>query len=198
MSNGRRSRVRIRPATPDDLPAIRAAYEAARMLQERTGSKVWPTFADDAILREVAEQQVFGVFKGGTLAGVFTLLDADPLIWGDLERGEHLYIHRMARAAGCTLPGLIDSILRWARQACLALGRAGLRMDTWASNAALVDYYERHGFHVVERRTMAPESSLPRHYHGLELVLLEQTLAPQPGSSRARMAAAGATAAAAN
>lgn len=174
MSNGRRARVRIRPAMPADLPAVRAAYESARILQERTGSKVWPTFADDAILREIADQHVFGVFKGATLAGVFTLLDADPVIWGDLERGEHLYIHRMARAAGCTLPGLIESILRWARQACQALGRAGIRMDTWASNAALVDYYQRHGFHVVERRTMPAESSLPPHYHGLELVLLER------------------------
>jgi ribosomal protein S18 acetylase RimI-like enzyme len=186
MSNGRRSRVRIRPVTQDDLPAIRAAYETARILQLRTGSKVWPTFADDAILLEIAEQKVFGVFKGGVLAGVFTLLEADPVIWGELERGEHLYIHRMAGAAGCTLPGLFDTIVRWARQACQALGLAGIRMDTWASNGALIDYYSRHGFEVVGRRTMPPESSLPPHYHGLELVLLEKSVArpPQPTSAR--------------
>lgn len=190
MAHRRRSRIRIAPATPADLPAIRAAYETARILQERTGSKVWPTFGDDEILREVAAQRVLGVFKGQALAGVFTLLDSDPVIWGNLERGEHLYIHRMARAAGCTLPGLIDIILRWTRQACCALGRSGIRMDTWACNAALVDYYERHGFTVVDRRQMPPVSSLPAHYSGIELVLLEQPVARAEAACDARSAAA--------
>ncbi|MFL5576801.1 MAG: hypothetical protein ACJ79S_12610, partial [Gemmatimonadaceae bacterium] len=55
-----------------------------------------------------------------------------------------------------------------------ALGRAGLRMDTWASNEALVAFYERQGFRVVGRRRIGVEPRLPAHYHGNEFTLLEE------------------------
>jgi len=180
MSPRANSRNHIGPASPGDLPAIRAAYEAARILQERTGSRVWPAFDDQSILADVAAERVFCVFRGEALAGVFTMVDADPIIWGELERGAHLYLHRIARAAGCTVNGLFDVVLRWARLVAQSLGKEGIRMDTWASNAALIEYYKRHGFILIDRRTMPQGCDLPPHYYGTELALLEKSTPVTP------------------
>ena len=90
-----------------------------------------------------------------------------------MERGEHLYLHRIARAAAYPGRRLLDAVLTWASARCRALGRAGLRMDTWASNGALLAFYERQGFRLVGRRRIGVEPRLPAHYHGEELALLE-------------------------
>src|SRR3954469_8807932 len=99
-------------ASPDDLAAVHAAYEYGRALQREVGSSVWPDFTDHAILGEIASGNLFrAVDVHDAIAGVFTVACEDPAIWGELERGEHLYLHRIARAPSWTGRGLMDVIL---------------------------------------------------------------------------------------
>ncbi len=165
--------MRVEPANPDHLPAVRAAYADARVIQREQGGVLWPDFPDAAILAEMGAGHLLRVLERDTLAGVFSVAYADPAIWGEHERGAHVYLHRIARAATYAGRGLLDAVLAWARTQCKARGRAGLRMDTWASNTALIAYYERRGFHLVGRRRLAANLPLPAHYHGIEVALLE-------------------------
>ena len=106
---------RVEPATPGDLPTIRAAYSDARAIQRAQGSSVWPEFSDAAILQEIAESRLFRVTADvGELAGVFSVAYDDAAIWGERERGAHIYLHRIARVAGYHGPGLMDAVLAWA------------------------------------------------------------------------------------
>ena len=134
---------------------------------------MWPPFPDAAIVLEIDAGTLFSVCDATTMAGVFSMIDEDALIWGVDERGEHLYLHRIARAATCERRGLVDVILRWAHQQCVAHGRAGLRMDTWARNDALITYYAARGFRVVGERRLSANPRLGAHYHGIDLALLE-------------------------
>ena len=165
--------MRVEPATRDDLPAVRVAYADARAIQREQGAILWPEFTDASILAEIGAGRLFRVMDGDALVGVFSVAYADEAIWGEHERGEHIYLHRIARAASYPGRGLVGAVLAWARAQCRAMGRAGLRMDTWASNEALVAFYQRHGFHVVGRRRIGTEPRLPVHYHGNEFTLLE-------------------------
>lgn len=165
--------MRVEPAAPDHLSAVRAAYADARTIQRSQRGVLWPEFPDAAILDEIAAGRLLRVIEGDALAGVFSVAYEDPAIWGERERGAHVYLHRIARAATYPGRGLLDAVLAWARARCLALGREGLRMDTWASNAALIAYYERRGFHLVGRRRLPADARLPAHYHGIEVALLE-------------------------
>jgi ribosomal protein S18 acetylase RimI-like enzyme len=167
-------RMRVEPAVPDDLPAVRAAYADARTIQRKQGAILWPEFTDASILAEMEAARLFRVMDEDALVGVFSMAYQDEAIWGELERGEHLYLHRIARATTYPGRGLLRAVLDWARAQCCALGRAGLRMDTWASNDALVAFYERQGFRVVGRRRIETEPRLPAHYHGNEFTLLEE------------------------
>jgi ribosomal protein S18 acetylase RimI-like enzyme len=165
--------MRVEPATPDDLPAVRAAYADARAMQRGRRSNLWPEFPDASILAEIEAKRLFRVMDGDTLVGVFSVAYDDEAIWGERERGEHIYLHRIARAATYPGRGLLGAVLAWAHAHCRALGRAGLRMDTWAENDALVALYAKHGFRVAGRRRIEHEPRLPAHYHGKEFTLLE-------------------------
>ena len=164
----------IDSATPSDLPAIRATYTHARQVQLEQGSIQWPEFTDEAILTEIREGRLYRVMDAGALVGIFSVTYDDGAIWGELERGEHIYLHRIARTANYAGKGMVAAVLAWARAHCVTLGRAGLRMDTWANNDGLIAYYERHGFHVVGVQRLGADPRLAAHYHGNEFTLLEE------------------------
>ena len=166
--------MRVEPATLSDLPAIRAAYAAGRAIQREQGSVIWPEFSDDFIRAEIDAGRLYRIVDDGLLAGVFSVAYDDAAIWGERERGAHIYLHRIARATEFAGRGVMHAVLTWARTRCRELGRDGLRMDTWAGNTALIEYYDRLGFLFVERRRIATDPRLPAHYHGIELALLEE------------------------
>lgn len=165
--------MRVEAATLADLPSIHAAYEAGRAKQRTQRSSVWPAFTDAAIIREIDAGCLFCVKDDASLVGVFTMVEEDALIWGDDERGEHLYLHRIARDTSYPGRGLVDAMLDWAFQQCNARGRASLRMDTWASNDVLIAFYGARGFELVGTRVMPMDERLSPHYRGTELALLE-------------------------
>jgi ribosomal protein S18 acetylase RimI-like enzyme len=171
--------VRIEPATPEDLAEIQAAYEDARFKQQTLGAIVWPEFTEAQILAEIDTRHLFRVVAVDAISGVFSIATEDPAIWGAYERGAHLYLHRIARAARHPGRGLMDGILAWAEQRCAALRREGLRMDTWASNTNLIAYYQRYGFRVVDERRLVADPRLPAHYHGNVFALLERACEPR-------------------
>ena len=175
--------MRVELASAADLQAVRGAYAEGRARQRDQGSTVWPEFSDDAILGEIAAQQLFRIVDGAALAGVFSVAYEDGAIWGERERGAHIYLHRIVRASGYRGQGLVDVVLDWARARCRALGRAGLRMDTWADNTSLIAYYQRLGFELIESRCIGEDGRLPPHYHGREFALLERSLGIESDSS---------------
>ncbi len=179
--------MRVEPATPVDLVTIRAAYANGRALQREQGSVMWPEFSDAFLLAEIDAGRLFRVMDDDVMAGVFNVAYDDAAIWAELERGSHVYLHRIARAPQYAGRGLMEAVLGWAEARCRELGRAGLRMDTWASNAALIAEYGRLGFKHLGSRRMPADPRLSPHYHGIELALLERSAADvvQPVRDRA-------------
>lgn len=169
------SALRVEPLEREHVSLVQGAYADARMLQREQGAPIWPEFPDSAILAELREGHLFRVLDGDDLVGVFTVAYEDPAIWGERERGAHVYLHRLARVRTSPAHGLLGAVLAWARARCRAMGREGLRIDTWATNAPLIAYYERNGFRVVETRMIGTDPRLLSHYHGIELALLEES-----------------------
>lgn len=176
--------MRIEPATSNDLAEIRAAYEHGRTTQRAQGSTQWPDFSDSSILAEIDAGQLYRVIDGGELAGIFSVAYEDPAIWGSLEVGDHIYLHRIARAPAWHRRGLVDAILAWADAQCEALGRSGVRIDTWAENTPLIAFYESRGFRVVARTTVGTDPRLAPHYHGNTFALLERAQTSASRSSQ--------------
>jgi ribosomal protein S18 acetylase RimI-like enzyme len=174
----------VEPATPAHLAEIRAAYAHGRARQLVQETSAWPEFTDAAILREIESGLLFRVLDGDEFAGVFSVAYEDPAIWGDDERGAHIYLHRISRAPTYSGRGMVDAVVAWAVARCEELGREGLRMDTWADNSALVDYYSKFGFTLLGTRRIPADPRLSPHYHGIQLALLERPLPRHLGTER--------------
>jgi hypothetical protein len=173
----------IRLATRDDLASIQAIYANARRAQLARGQEGWPAFSDASVLDEIDHRRLLCLIEGREIAGVFSIAYDDAALWGDRERGEHVYLHRIAKSARARIGDLLEIVLTWARMHCRELGRTGLRMDTWASNAPLIALYERRGFRVVDRVHVADEPRLPPQYQQNDFVLLEEVESPSENPS---------------
>lgn len=168
----------VEPASGDDLPRIQDAYAAARRRQRECGMHVWPEFSDAALLAKVRARQLFLVVDNDVLAGTFAISYQDQAVWGERERGAHVYLHRIARSSSLAVRGLLPCVVAWACAHSRDVQREGIRMDTAADSRRLVAYYEQTGFAVVGRRTLGQDPALPNYYYGAEVVLLEMPCRP--------------------
>jgi hypothetical protein len=165
----------VEPASIGDLSRIQAAYAEGRRTQRERGTLVWPEFSDASLLAEIRARRLFRVMDNGAMIGTFAIAYEDRAVWGDRERGAHVYLHRIARSPSGTSRGLLDSVVAWACAHSRELECEGIRMDTAAASSQLVAYYERAGFVVVGRQVIGPDPTLPSHYHGTEVALFEMT-----------------------
>ncbi len=165
----------VEPAYIDDLSRIQEAYAEGRRRQQECGTLVWPEFSDATLIEEVRARKLFRVVDNGAMAGTFAIAYEDRVVWGDRERGAHVYLHRIARGPSDGSRGLLHYVVDWACAHSRELQREGIRMDTAAASSQLVAYYEKAGFVVVGRNVIKPDPTLPTHYHGTEVALFEMS-----------------------
>jgi hypothetical protein len=173
MASQHHSAMDIQPASLSDLSRIQAAYAEGRRRQRQYGTLVWPEFADASLMAEMRSRRLFRVMEDDAMVGTFVIAYEDAAVWGDRDRGAHVYLHRIARSPSSTSRGLLQSVIDWACAHSGELQREGVRMDTAAASSQLVDYYERAGFVIVGRHLIGPDPTLPAHYHGTEVALFE-------------------------
>lgn len=162
----------VEPASIGDLPRIQEAYAESRRRQLECGTLVWPEFSDASLIAEVRARKLFRVMDNDMM-GTFAVTYEDPAVWGERERGAHVYLHRIARSPSGTSRGLLRSVIEWACAHSRELQREGIRLDTAAASSQLVAYYEQAGLVVVGRHIIGPDPTLPTHYHGTEVALFE-------------------------
>ena len=165
----------IEPASISDLSCIQEVYAEGRRRQQKRGTLIWPEFSDASLIADVRERKLFRVMDNDAMVGTFTIAYEDQAVWGERERGAHVYLHRIARSPSGTSRGLLRSVVDWACAHSRELQREGIRMDTAAASRQLIAYYEQAGFVVVGRYVIGPDPILPTHYHGTEVALFEMT-----------------------
>jgi ribosomal protein S18 acetylase RimI-like enzyme len=74
-----------------------------------------------------------------------------------------------------------EKVLNWAKQFAMQNNLRYVRMDTWADNKKIIDYYRSFGFEFIEnyKTTNAPE--LPLQNRNLNVALLELELKSSEG-----------------
>jgi GNAT superfamily N-acetyltransferase len=75
---------------------------------------------------------------------------ADPEFWTDADKPDTaLYIHRMAIIRALAGREIGAAMMDWASARAADAGKRWLRLDAWARNVKLHQYYERLGFELV-------------------------------------------------
>jgi GNAT superfamily N-acetyltransferase len=155
ITDAARLPLRVVPATIEDRSVIREILEEAQSWLATKGIAQWTMPFDDAWLTPRIESGEFYVacLANEPVAAV-RLLWADPLFWGEWERGDAAYLHSLAVRRAYAGQRLGARVVHWAAEEARAHGRSFLRLDCLAENRRLGDYYRDLGFAALGPATV--------------------------------------------
>ena len=164
----------ITNSTPQDIDFIFELYRLASEYQRKNGYNMWKDFEKELIETEIKEKRLWKIVDDGEIACIFSIFYNDPLLWGADDNEFSIYIHRIATNPKFKGRGMTNLIIDWAKAHAKETGRKFIRMDTWADNKNLTDYYTKCGFTVLDYVKLDKDTKgLPMHYSTLSLVLFE-------------------------
>lgn len=167
---------RIERTTIDDLAFIKYLFDASVAFQEENGYPSWRHYDMNAIREDILHGNQHKIVSGDTIAIVFSIIYEDPVIWRHHENGNAVYLHRIVVNPAFKGQKMLARIISWAGVHGRQQGRQLIRMDTWAANARLINYYKGFGFRHVENYTTPDTEAIPSHNRNLNLALLEMNI----------------------
>lgn len=159
--------------TKQDLEFIYSLFEEAIAYQQRKNYPIWNGFDKDVLIKDVASKQQYKIVIDKEIACVFSVCKNDPLIWGEREKGDAIYLHRIVVNPKYKGYKQFEKILNWSIDFAKQEKIRFIRMDTWAHNSNILDYYKNYGFKFLENFTTSDSSELAIQNRNLEVALLE-------------------------
>lgn len=157
----------------EDLEFTYQLFEEAIAYQQRKGYSVWQGYDKKALQNDVHQQLQYKIVIDDTIACVFSICYADPIIWREKEQANAMYLHRIVVNPHLKGQKQFQKILDWSIQHAQQRGTQFIRMDTWGDNPTIIDYYKSFGFRFIENYTTPNSEELPTQHRNLYLTLLE-------------------------
>jgi ribosomal protein S18 acetylase RimI-like enzyme len=156
-----------------DIDTIFEFYDMAIEHQKKVFHKHWEGFSHQLVKQEIEENRQYKILVDDKPACVFAVTFNDPQIWEKRDQDPSIYIHRIVTHPDYRGYGFINIIIGWAKAYAKNNNLQYIRIDTWADNEKLLNYYTGCGFSHVGLIKIAPNSGLPKHYEGISLNLFE-------------------------
>lgn len=163
----------IEHTTLDDLQFIYALFDHSVKYQETHGYPSWKNYDKGALVRDVENKNQYKVIIDSQIAIAFSVCYSDKLIWREREKSDSIYLHRIVGNPVFKGQKLFGLILEWAISHAREKGLSFVRMDTWADNPTIIEYYKTFGFILTGNYTTPDSVELPLHNRNLALALLE-------------------------
>ena len=156
-----------------DVEAIFELFNHSIQYQEKHGYPVWRDYDQGAIIRDIENRNQYKIKIGSEIGIVFSVAYADKIIWRTMDKGDAIYLHRIVVNPALKGQKLFGLILGWSIRHAKQKGLDFIRIDTWAANPTIINYYKGFGFEFVENYTTPDSMELPQHNRKLALTLLE-------------------------
>jgi ribosomal protein S18 acetylase RimI-like enzyme len=166
----------IERTSAEDINFVYNLYDEAIQYQEKKGLAAWQGFDRSVITEDINHGHHYKLLARDQIALVFSVRYSDEIIWRDLDKGDAIYLHRIAVNPAFKGQKLFAGVLGWATQHAKENKLKFVRMDTWAHNSSLINYYQSFGFHFVENFTTPDTPHLPVQNRNLSLALLQIAL----------------------
>ena len=168
--------IEITTTTKDDLKHVRWLFEQAMKLQGKNGYKVWEQIDEIALAKDIEKKLQYKIVNGLEILCIFSIQLNDPFIWRERDQSDALYLHRIVVHPKFKGQKLFQSVLDWGVQFCKQNNLNFVRMDTWADNLKIIEYYKTFGFTIVENFRTSDSLELPLQNRNLDVTLLELNL----------------------
>jgi ribosomal protein S18 acetylase RimI-like enzyme len=168
--------VKILNTTLHDLNTVLWFFEQAMVQQEKNGYKVWKDIDQIALKKDIDEGLQFKIVNGGDILCIFSIEFNDPFIWRGRDQSDAVYLHRIVVNPNFKGQKQFQKVLFWAIEFAQRSNLKFVRMDTWADNKKIIDYYMSFGFKFIENYTTTNTAELPIQNRNLNVALLELEL----------------------
>jgi Acetyltransferases len=176
MQTGKADDIKIVNTTKDNLKDILWLFQQAMELQGKNGYKVWDHIDKVGLEHDIENKLQFKILRGDDILCIFSIQYNDPYIWRNRDRNDAIYLHRIVTNPIFKGQKQFQKVLDWARQFARANRLTYVRMDTWADNTKIIDYYKSFGFKFVENYRTDDIPELPVQNRNLNVALLEMKL----------------------
>jgi ribosomal protein S18 acetylase RimI-like enzyme len=176
MQTGKTDDIQILNTTTGDLHAVQLLFKQAMELQGQMGYKVWDNIDTRALERDIENKLQFKIVKDNAILCIFSIQYSDPFIWRDRDLNDAIYLHRIVVNPSFKGQKQFQKVLDWAKQTAHDRHLRFVRMDTWADNQKIIDYYKTFGFEFIENYKTPDTPELPIQNRNLEVALLEMKL----------------------
>lgn len=164
---------KIENTTAEDLPLVYELFDQSIIYQESKGYPTWKNYDKNALVRDVENKNQYKIVIDSQIAIVFSACYSDKVIWREREQGDAVYLHRIVVNPTFKGQKLFEKILNWSIGHAREKNLRFVRMDTWANNPTIINYYVGYGFKHLENYTTPDTNELPLHNRKLALALLE-------------------------
>ncbi|CAM4233947.1 GNAT family N-acetyltransferase [Aquirufa beregesia] len=170
------SNYQIENTTIDDLELIYWFFEEAIHYINKNKYVGWTTYDKNFIQWEIENQLQYKIIQDDTIICIFSVCYADEQIWREREKGDAIYLHRIVVNPAFKGQKQVEKVINWAQKNAQEKQLGYIRMDTWAANTNIIDYYKKFGFNHMGDYTTSNSSELPIQHHNLQVALLELEL----------------------
>lgn len=168
--------LKIVNTTKADLKTILWLFQQAIDLQGKNGYKVWSAIDSSALENEIEYGTQYKIVQDKQITAIFSVQLNDPFIWQERDQQDAIYLHRIVVHPNFKGQRQFEKVLNWARHFAQEKNLKFIRMDTWAENAQLIDYYKSFGFKCIDFYKTTDSPALPLQNRNLNVALLEMTV----------------------
>jgi mannose-6-phosphate isomerase-like protein (cupin superfamily) len=160
-------------AEENDLNTICQLFEEAILFQQMNNYIGWNNYDRAYLQADIENELLLKIISDEGIICIFSICYRDELIWRDMEKGNALYLHRIVLNRRFKGTKVFKQVLEWASDHAAEKQLDYIRMDTWASNEKIINYYKSYGFVFIENYTTPNTQNLPVQHRNLNVALLE-------------------------
>lgn len=176
MSFNTRHNYKIVNTSLADLDFIYSLFEEAIDYIKKKNYVGWTTYDKNFIKQDIKNKLQFKIVENNEILCVFSICFSDILIWREMEKSDAIYLHRIVVNPLFKGRKQFEKILSWTIEFAKEKELKHIRMDTWAENPIIIEYYKSYGFQILENYTTPNTPKLPAQHRNLKVALLEMKL----------------------
>ncbi|MGQ7947329.1 GNAT family N-acetyltransferase [Flavobacterium sp. WC2509] len=166
----------IENTSTTDLDLIYSFFEEAITYIKKNNYVGWTTYDKNCIKQDISKKLQFKIKIENDILCIFSICFSDALIWRKMEKGDAIYLHRIVVNPKLKGQKQFEKILKWVIELANKKELKYVRMDTWADNSNIIEYYKSYGFQFIENYTTLNTPELPVQHRNLKVALLEMKL----------------------
>ena len=160
----------------DDLEVILKLYQEATAFQKTKNCVAWPDFDVKDITAAIEQQRQYKIVIDQQIACIWTYTFDDKSIWGERDKNDAIYIHKIATNSNFKGQNLVQKIVDFSKNYAIQNNKTFLRMDTVGENTGLISHYKKFGFDFLGLVKLENFDDLPAHYFNAEVSLFEMKI----------------------